>query len=157
MKNKHEKWRMYANSRFEREPVKDWPPICGECGSRMKLQISRHYVYKDGSPRKFYICKKYPTCLGTCSAHPDGQPMGIPSDKETRMARHELHGVFDVLWNSDCAVMERNEAYEWLANAMEIDVNECHISRFTKHQCNIAISAILNSFATTIRKAKQSN
>lgn len=109
---------------------------CGEegCGSNMILRQTTKFINKDGSPRKFYGCSRYPDCTGVHGAHQNsGKPHGIPADKETRQARVKAHEVFDAYvkkWFPN-----RREGYTFLQNIMKMTPSEAHISRFTKEQC----------------------
>ena len=50
---------------------------CPECNSPFILRQRRF----DGN--LFYGCSKFPECKETHGAHPTGEPLGIPGDKET--------------------------------------------------------------------------
>lgn len=52
---------------------------CGECQAPMLLRESRF--------GKFYGCTRFPECRGTHGAHPDGRPLGVPANAETKEAR----------------------------------------------------------------------
>jgi len=101
-------------------------PVCAECQSPMVLRTSRY--------GKFWGCSQFPKCRGTHGAHQaDGRPLGIPADKETKLARIEAHKAFDRLWKS--GKMSRTAAYRWLQEAMKLPGFEVHIGKFTKEQC----------------------
>ena len=68
---------------------------CAECGVEMVLRTTKKYTYKDGSPRKFYGCSNWPECNGVHGAHLNGEPLGIPADKETKQWRIKAHERFD--------------------------------------------------------------
>lgn len=103
--------------------------LCGECGSAMVLRNSRH--------GKFYGCTTFPKCRGTHGCHPDGLPLGVPANQETKLARIAAHDVFDAFWKRK--KMPRNHAYKWLAEQLRISTKECHIGRFTKEQCELVM------------------
>jgi ssDNA-binding Zn-finger/Zn-ribbon topoisomerase 1 len=111
--------------------------ICPECGAMMILRETRKFTHKDGSPRKFYGCSRWPNCKGIHGAHPNGEPLGIPADKETKQWRMKAHDAFDGLWKK--GNMTRNEAYDYLAGRMALSADDCHIGRFDKNQCMEAI------------------
>lgn len=119
-------------------------PSCGECGAPMILRTSDKYPNKDGSPRKFYGCTRWPVCSGTHSAHQNsGKPMGIPADKETKLARQQAHALFDPYvkkW-----FQNRREGYQFLANVMGLSEKDAHISRFNIDQCKKLITLLENS------------
>ena len=67
---------------------------CPDCGAPMELVPSQL-----GEDRWYYRCTTYPDCRGSHGAHPDGSPLGIPADAETREYRKLAHAAFDKLWN----------------------------------------------------------
>ena len=98
---------------------------CPECGKLMLLRSSKFGL--------FYGCSAYPQCKATHGAHKNGEPLGIPADKLTKQARIEAHDAFDQLWKG--RYMTRDEAYEWMQEAMEMSEDEAHIGRFDGDQC----------------------
>lgn len=115
--------------------------ICGQCGSPMQLRTTNKFINKDGSPRKFYGCTRWPDCDGTHSAHQNsGKPMGIPADKETKAWRIKAHAMFDPYvkkWFPN-----RPEGYKFLQNVMGLTSAQAHIGRFTIEQCEKLIKII---------------
>ena len=106
--------------------------ICAECGAPMVLRETHKYRWKNGQPRKFYGCSRFPICSGIHGAHPNGQPVGIPGNKEVKLWRIQAHAAFDLLWAS--GLMPRKAAYQWMQQAMEMTKDEAHIGRFTIEQ-----------------------
>jgi len=103
---------------------------CPECGSLM--------VLREGKYGKFYGCTGFPACKATHGAHQDsGEPLGIPADRETKDLRIAAHDAFDPMWQN--GKLGRNEAYEWLAEMLEIPFSECHIGMFDKEMCQKVI------------------
>jgi ssDNA-binding Zn-finger/Zn-ribbon topoisomerase 1 len=114
---------------------------CPECGAPMVLRTTRKFVAKDGSPRVFYGCSRFPACKATHGAHQhDGRPFGIPADAATKVARIEAHEAFDVLWRS--GAMKRTAAYRLIAKLMGLSHEDAHIGRFTREQCHELVEAI---------------
>jgi ssDNA-binding Zn-finger/Zn-ribbon topoisomerase 1 len=99
---------------------------CADCGAPMELRNSRF--------GKFYGCSTYPECKGTHGAHPDGKPLGVPANRETKDARIRAHAAFDRLWKG--GPMSRREAYRWMRKKMDMSASEAHIGKFTKEQCD---------------------
>lgn len=71
--------------------------ICPKCGAEMALRSTNKYLLKDGSPRKFYGCSRWPDCDATHGAHPDGRPLGVPGTDEDKKGRIAAHATFDAL------------------------------------------------------------
>ena len=85
---------------------------CADCGAPMKLRETDKYKYGNGKPRKFYGCSRFPDCKGTHGAHPDGKPLGIPADVETKVARNNLHKVMEAIWGNP--QKGKRPMYQWL-------------------------------------------
>lgn len=107
---------------------------CGECSSDMILRNSKHGI--------FYGCSRYPDCKGTHGAHPDGSPLGVPADKETKEWRMKTHKVFDPLWKDRKYGYSRKDAYELLQRLTGLPPEDCHISRFDISTCKRVIKKI---------------
>ena len=78
---------------------------CADCGSPMVLRDSKYGL--------FYGCTDFPTCKGTHGAHPDGSPLGIPADAETKLLRRQAHVVAESIWDWN----DRRQVkamYQWL-------------------------------------------
>jgi len=102
------------------------------CGAVMQLKDSRH--------GKFYGCRDWPACDYTHGAHPDGSPLGVPANKETRQARMRAHDAFDTLWKG--GGMKRREAYRWMQEALGLSEDEAHIGKFDVETCERLIEAV---------------
>jgi len=90
-------------------------------------------VLRESKYGLFYGCQTFPKCKATHGAHPNGEPLGVPADAETKKARISVHEAFDELWKS--GEMSRGDAYTWMQEAMELEEDEAHIGMFTKSQC----------------------
>lgn len=105
---------------------------------------------RKGRYGKFYGCTRWPACDGVNGANQtDGRPLGVLADKETRELRVRVHELLDNVWLGE---RERRRearaiAYEWLARFMRLPAEKCHVSMFTKKQCERAIEILS---ATTI-------
>jgi hypothetical protein len=102
-------------------------------------------------------------CGAWVGCHPDGKPMGRLANSQLRNARHQVHIVFDPLWqsarqlydgwNAKIKNVARIRAYEWLADRLGIALADCHIGMFDLHQCREAWRVIHreNPTAASIR------
>ena len=104
---------------------------CGECDAPMILRHTVKHRYPDGKPRLFFGCSNYPDCKGTHGAHPDGTPVGVPADPETKKYRRSAHEAFDA-WR-DRRFLNKNRGYHLLSAAMEVD--ELHIGACDIDDC----------------------
>jgi hypothetical protein len=119
--------------------------VCAECGGSDIACVSGDVIYPhrpDLYAKWFWRC----VCGAYVGCHRDTQePMGTPAGPATRSARGEAHAAFDALWKRKVArdqvsVKEARKAgYVWLAQQMELDVEDMHIARFTVHQCKMVV------------------
>lgn len=108
----------------------------------MVRRTSDRYQYADGTYRQWYACAHWPDCRGSCSAHPDGTPMGVPADAATRQARMQAHAAFDAFWRGPTRIMARGDAYRWLEKQLGLPRDGAHIGAFTQAQCAQVLRAV---------------
>lgn len=117
---------------------------CPECGNDMVLRKSMKF------PNPFYGCTQFPYCKATHGAHPDGAPLGIPANKETKEWRIKAHVAFDPKWGREDSRLDkltkkyrRKAAYNWLARKLGITEvsRDCHIAMFDISRCQEVIAA----------------
>lgn len=111
---------------------------CPNCGQLMNLRTDSQFKNK-----LWYACPNWPDCRGCHGAHPDGKPLGIPADKETKDWRIKAHEAFDELWKS--GQQTRPDTYRWLAKSLEIPLEKCHISSFDSKTCQKVVE-LCNEF-----------
>ena len=114
-------------------------PVCPNCDILMVKRPSKF----PGRPF-FYGCKNYPNCTYRIGVHPNGEVLGTPCDDETAQARIRAHDIFDKIWKE--WDYTRQEAYSLLQTIMAMTVNEAHIAKFNKEQCEILIKRLENYF-----------
>lgn len=108
--------------------------ICPDCGAPMVLRQTKKYPQKNGQPGLFYGCKRFPQCTATHGAHPDGRPLGVPGNAETKAARHRAHAAFDALWQN--LLLSRGAAYGWLSKKLG---HEAHMGEMGIEECEQVI------------------
>ena len=112
------------------------PNKCDHCGCSSVSLLKNEVKTKKGTYLNSWKCNR---CHSRVSCHPGTNiPMGHMTDTRGRMMRKFLHNIFDELWQKQ--YMSRDEAYEWLAIELLIKRENCHISRLTKEQLQIAIN-----------------
>lgn len=111
---------------------------CPICKDLMVLRRTDRFTYSNGDSRLFYGCRNFPECKSTHGAHPDGKPLGIPADRETKRWRMKAHESFDKLWKSHG--LTRGESYKVLQKMMGMTEGEAHIGRFNIEQCKRLIA-----------------
>lgn len=110
----------------------------------------------DDSP--FWGCSRFPSCRATHGAHPDGSPLGIPANRETKNARIAAHAAFDPIWEDAAKVydgqkacrkersvrflkgMARTRCYVWLAAQLGLTVEDTHMGMFDKETCERVVA-----------------
>ena len=116
--------------------------ICPECGSPMILKPSK---FKRGY---YYGCSRHPVCHGSHGAHPNGSPLGVPANAETKRWRIKAHEVFNRLYAfyppGKMRRKARSQAYRFLQEIMDLSKDEAHIGRFNIEQCQRLIELLSN-------------
>lgn len=103
---------------------------CPICGKPMVLKKSKFGL--------FYGCTGYPECKTSHGAHPDGSPLGIPADKETRELRVKAHDILEKIFNYKDK-QGRNRMYSWLKE----NTSKGHISMLDKTEL-VKLIEVLN-------------
>lgn len=116
------------------------PTECRFCHSAVHVATHQEVYGRDYSDWPYmYLCGDCGACVGM---HPfTSIPLGTLADKATRDARKNCKKPFEAIWRSER--MSRTEAYAWLANALNIPVNECHFGWFDIVQCEAAKQACM--------------
>ncbi len=60
------------------------------------------------------------------------------SQRKLSVAKRQAHELFDTLWKS--GDVTRTEAYEWLAEELNLSAARCHIKRFDVEMCHKVIT-----------------
>lgn len=63
--------------------------------------------------------------------------MGIPANRETKLARRSAHAALDEVRN--VLQLSKSAAYRWLQSAMEMTSDQCHIGKFDKATCEMVV------------------
>lgn len=108
------------------------PIDCPECGAPMRLRESKRLK------KTFFGCSRWPLCDGTHGAHPNGEPLGIPANAETKAARTRAHHAFEKVES----IAGRKAAYKWLATVLKIERKDAHIGMFDLAMCERTIGAV---------------
>lgn len=112
--------------------------ICPYCKKPAALTTGVEiYPHKENlADDKFYICRP---CDARVGVHKGTEkPYGTMAQSELRSLRTHAHKHLDRLWKN--GYMTREEAYIWLAFALQVPFKFCHIGSFDKHQCSLTIA-----------------
>jgi hypothetical protein len=89
-----------------------------------------------------YLCTNQ-GCLASVGVHEGTEhPLGTLADAKTKTARKAAHAAFDPIWKNK--QMKRSEAYQWLADQLDIERWRCHISWFDVSYCNQVVKLCLS-------------
>ena len=123
---------------------------CPYCHSAAKLVDGRAiYPHRpDLSSKKFWQCKPcgaYVGCHAPGSGQGDGtKPLGRLANAELRNAKKDAHYAFDRLWlDAPNRRRARGAAYAWLAEAMGLTADECHIGEMDVQQCRRVVQLVM--------------
>lgn len=125
---------------------------CPYCGGSAKL-VSASVVYKSKKlhKNKVWVCENYPTCDAYVGCHPNTEiPLGRLANEKLRNLKMEAHRQFDPLWK--CGLMNRHQAYAWLADMLQIPLDECHIGMFSPDMCRKVINICRRQSNPELRK-----
>lgn len=109
---------------------------CPYCGSKAEFFRSSKIVYgRDYGP--IYACLPCEAWVGTHkrASSDKYRPLGRLANKELREAKMAAHAAFDPLWRDGEFIGNRRGAYNWLAEALGIDVGQCHVGEFDIEMC----------------------
>lgn len=111
---------------------------CPYCGGSVIFR-SAGGIYKDNSKgTMLYVCSRYPECDAYVTTHNGTRiPKGVMADGHLRKKRIEAHKSFDRLYKS--GLMDRREAYHWLAHLTQSPLEKAHIGEFGEYYCDVVI------------------
>lgn len=128
------------------------PQICPFCGRSVKRVHSSQVFYNNNGNNDgfYYVCSGWPICSAYTKEDPIlKKPTSTMADKKTRLKRQEAHYWFDQLHKG--YGMTKSEAYEWLADELQIRRANCHIGLFDIKMCNKVISVVKEEIKSPIR------
>lgn len=141
----------HTPSRSATKRVKDPLPMPTECNICQSNDIevcsnSRIYHGKEyGKWPWVVMCK---SCYSYVGLHPfTGIPLGTLADSTTRDARKAVKSEF-IKWMT-ISDIKRNDAYQILADELDIPKRECHVAWFDTARCQQA-SKVLNKLIDKI-------
>lgn len=107
--------------------------VCPYCKCLTKY-VSAEKIYGKGVKDygMLYWCQPCDAYVG-CHKGTD-QALGRLAKWDLRRAKKDAHAAFDPIWKLN--YMTRAEAYLWLAQALQIDSQWCHIGMFNTKTCN---------------------
>lgn len=86
----------------------------------------------------FWRCDECDAHVG-CHQDDPARPLGRMANERLRRLKSRAHAAFDPLWKA--RHWKRGAAYRWLAEAIGIKPEDCHIGMFDEAQCLLVIDA----------------
>ena len=112
--------------------------ICPYCLQPSKLEDSK--VVYGRSYGLIYLCSPCHAWVGVHAGTKNA--LGRLANAKLRELKKSAHNAFDPIWKK--GEMKRSKAYLWLAGAMGIDKDLCHIGMFSEDQCRQVIELCKN-------------
>lgn len=115
--------------------------VCSLCGAPVQYTNNRAVYGKPlGEWPMIYLCTNS-HCRAYVHCHTGSStPLGTMADGNTRRMRKAAHDAFDSLWKK--GEMSRLQAYDWLADQLEMPIDKCHIGMFDATQCQRVIDVV---------------
>ena len=114
---------------------------CQYCGKETEL-VDSGVIYGKSYGLIYRCCP----CDAYVGCHPRTyKPLGTVANKELREWRKKAHSIFDPMWKAKikrdkCSkLVARNAAYKWLAEQLNLPVEDTHIGMFNVEQCKRVI------------------
>ena len=110
------------NSKKQRKGINYDAMRCPYCGGSVVL----------------YVCSHYPECDAYVRVQNGTRiPIGSMANKKLRSLRKTAHDYFNQLYQS--GLMEKQEAYQWLAGLIGAPLSEAHIGYLGEYYCKLVI------------------
>lgn len=120
------------------------PVKCPYCHGHAEFLASSESVYHGKDYGPLWICHK---CQAWCGCHTNTtRPLGRLADKELRSAKMAAHAAFDPHWKTQG--FSRATSYKYLAAALGVDPDECHIGMFDVEMCRRVVEVCPLSIPT---------
>ena len=114
------------------------PKVCNLCGGKVIYTSNARVYGKEYGSGKCYLCTKCRAFVGTHGPRPD-EALGLLADSRMRNAKKKCHALFDPHWSDkEPQRTYRTAMYRWLAEKMNIAVEDCHFGHFTLKQLDEA-------------------
>lgn len=109
------------------------PTTCNLCGGTV-IYTSNSIIYgKEYGSGKMYYCTRCGAYVGTHTPRPK-EALGILGNKKMRDAKMKCHDLFDIQWKNKPTLKKRKaarrNAYQRLAESLQIPVECCHFGYF---------------------------
>ena len=122
------------------------PTKCNICGGTVIFTSNSRLYGKEYGSGKMYYCTQCGAYVGTHKPRPE-EALGILGNKEMRDMKMRCHALFDTKWKNEPTSRKRHiarkNAYRWLADKLEIPVDDCHFGYFNMDTLNKAFKILV--------------
>lgn len=110
------------------------------------IYTSNAQIYgKEYGSGKCYLCTSCGAYVGTHKPRPR-EALGLLADARMRTGKQMCHSIFDSKWKGKPkAHKKRQDLYRWLAQRMDIPIDDCHFGYFDLTQLRKAYKILLES------------
>ena len=106
------------------------PTKCNLCSGRVIYTTNDRVYGKRYGSGYCYYCTKCGAYVGTHGPRPR-DALGLLADEQMRKAKIACHDIFDSKWRKHVkAHKKRDDLYYWLAQKLDIPLDECHFGWF---------------------------
>ena len=122
------------------------PTKCNICGGTVIFTSNSRLYGREYGSGKMYYCTQCGAYVGTHKPRPE-EALGILGNKEMRDMKMRCHALFDTKWKNEPTSRKRHiarkNAYRWLADKLEIPVDDCHFGYFNMDTLNKAFKILV--------------
>ena len=119
---------------------------CNSCGGTVIFTSNSRLYGREYGSGKMYYCTQCGAYVGTHKPRPE-EALGILGNKEMRDMKMRCHALFDTKWKNEPTSRKRHiakkNAYRWLADKLEIPVDDCHFGYFNMDTLNKAFKILV--------------
>ena len=110
------------------------------------IYTSNAQIYgKEYGSGKCYLCTSCGAYVGTHKPRPR-EALGLLADARMRTGKQMCHSIFDSKWKGKPkAHKKRQDLYRWLAQRMDIPIDDCHFGYFDLTQLRKSYKILLES------------
>ena len=123
--------------------IDKYPTTCNLCGGKVIYTSNAQIYGKEYGSGKCYLCTSCGAYVGTHKPRPR-EALGLLADARMRAGKQMCHAVFDSKWKGKPkAHKKRQDLYRWLAQRMDIPIDDCHFGYFDLTQLRKAYKILL--------------
>ena len=123
--------------------IDKYPTTCNLCGGKVIYTSNAQIYGKEYGSGKCYLCTRCGAYVGTHKPRPR-EALGLLADARMRAGKQMCHAVFDSKWKGKPkAHKKRQDLYRWLAQRMDIPIDDCHFGYFDLTQLRKAYKILL--------------